>query len=101
MVANKQQIIEALKQNKNELEKFGVERVGVFGSFVREEQTKFSDIDLLVEFEKGKKTFRNFIGTADFAESILGRKVDLVTQGSLSPYIAPHIKKEIEYVQIT
>lgn len=100
MVTNKQDVLELLSGNKIRLQELGVSRIGIFGSFVREEQTKFSDIDLLVEFEKGKKTFRNFIGTADFAESILGRKVDLITQESLSPYIAPYIKEDIQYVEI-
>lgn len=100
MVTNKQQIIDTLKQNKNELEKFGVERVGIFGSFVSGRQTKESDIDLLVEFKKGQKNFQNFMGTANFTETIMGRNVDLLTPESLSPYIAPHIEKEIVYVQI-
>lgn len=100
MVTNKQDVLELLSGNKVKLQGFGVSRIGIFGSFVREEQTKFSDIDLLVEFEKGKKTFRNFIDTADFAESILKRKVDLVTQESLSPHIAPYIKEDIQYVKI-
>ena len=100
-VANKQQIIALLKENSDKLERFGVNRIGVFGSFVAGEQNEDSDVDLLVEFTKGKKNFRNFIGTATFTEDLLGRKVDLLTAQSLSPYIAPLIEKEIEYVQIS
>ena len=49
-VANKQQIIELLKENSRQLEKFGVNRIGVFGSFVAGEQNEDSDVDLVVEF---------------------------------------------------
>lgn len=52
---NKSQIVTLLKQNSGELEKFGVHRIGVFGSFVRGEQNTQSDIDLVVEFNKGQK----------------------------------------------
>ena len=101
MVTNKQQIINLLKQNSDTFEKLGVKRMGVFGSFVSGKPTQKSDVDLLVEFEKGRKNFQNFMGTANFAETILGRNVDLLTPESLSPYLAPYIEKEVEYVQIT
>lgn len=101
MVGNKQQVIDLLKQNSDRLRQFGVKRVGVFGSFISGNQTEHSDVDLLVEFNKGQKNFQNFMGTANLTESILGRSVDLLTPESISPYIAPHIEKEIEYVQIT
>ena len=100
-VADKNQIVDLLKQNSQELGKFGVRRIGVFGSFVTGQQTKNSDVDLIVEFNSGQKNFRNFMGTASFTEDLLGRKVDLLTPQSLSPYIAPHIEREIEYVQIS
>lgn len=100
-IANKDQIIDLLKQSSQEFGKFGVSRIGVFGSFVAGTQNAQSDVDLLVEFNKGQKNFRNFMGTASFAENLLGRKVDLLTPQSISPYIAPHIEKDIEYVQIS
>ena len=100
-VSDKNQIVDLLKQNSQELGKFGVSRIGVFGSFVTGQQTENSDVDLIVEFNAGQKNFRNFMGTASFAENLLGRKVDLLTPQSLSPYITPHIEKEIVYVQIS
>lgn len=100
-VSNKDQVIGILKQNSQEFGKFGVNRIGVFGSFASGTQSAQSDVDLLVEFKEGQKNFRNFMGTASFAESLLGRKVDLMTPQSISPYIAPHIEKNIEYVQIS
>ena len=75
-----------------------MKKLGLFGSFVREEQGVESDVDLLVEFEPGKKTFDNFIQLSFFLEDLFKRRVELVTSESLSPYIGPHIMNEVEYV---
>ena len=101
MVANKQDVIDLLRKNSETFQGFGIKRIGVFGSFISGEQTEKSDVDLLIEFEKTKKTFQNFMGTANFAESILERNVDILTPESLSPYIAPYIERNIEYVKIS
>lgn len=100
MVVNKQEIIDLLKANSEKLQQLGINRVGIFGSFVTGTQTANSDVDLLVEFNKGQKNFHNFMDTANFTEAILGRNVDLLTPESLSPYIGPYIQKEVEYVQV-
>ena len=71
-------------------------RIGLFGSFVRGEQHLGSDIDFLVEFEPSKKTFDNFIKLSMFLEEALQHKVELVTPESLSPYLGPHILREVE-----
>ena len=73
-------------------------RLGLFGSFVREEPRSESDVDVLVEFEPGRKTFDAFMQLAFFLETLFGRRVELVTSESLSPYIGPHILREMEYV---
>jgi predicted nucleotidyltransferase len=98
VITTKQQAVDLLRQNSNEFQKFGVKRIGIFGSFVLGKQDSKSDIDLLVEFDEGKKSFRNFMGTASLAETIFDRKVDLVTPQSLSPHIAPYVEREVEYV---
>lgn len=77
---------------------FGVKRIGVFGSFAKNTIHQDSDIDILVEFHPNKKNFDNFMDLAFFIEDLTGRKVDLVTNQSLSKYIAPHILNEVEYV---
>jgi hypothetical protein len=53
-----------------------------------------------VEFESGRKTFDNFIQVAWFLEELFGRRVELVTPEALSPYIGPHILREVEYVPL-
>ena len=100
VVNNKDQIINLIVQNKDFISQFGAERIGLFGSFVRNEQTNESDIDLLVDFEKDKKTYKNFIRLAYYFEDIFGRKVELITTQSLSPYIKPYIMQEVEYVSL-
>ena len=100
-VNNKQEILELLNRNKSTFSDYGIKRIGLFGSFARGEQHERSDIDLLVEFDKKKKNFKNFIKSAEYAESLLGRKVELLTPESVSPYIFPYIEKEVNYVQIS
>ena len=96
----KELIQQKVQENKAEIRKFGISRIGLFGSFVRGEQKEDSDIDLLVEFQEGKKTFRNFIEFSEYIEKTLGRKVEVLTPESISPYITPYIKNEVKYVQI-
>lgn len=99
-VQNKKQIFKRLREHESELKQFGVRRFGLFGSFRREEQTRQSDVDLLVEFEKGQKSFDNFMNLTFFLEDLLERKVDLITPESLSPHIGPKILREVEYAFI-
>ena len=86
-----------MTDNRDALGRMGVCRYGLFGSFVTSKQNDASDIDLLVEFRPGTKSFDSFMSLAFFLEDILGRKVDLVTKESLSPYIGPKILAEVEY----
>jgi len=99
-IKTKQDILMILRQNQVRLKALGVSRIGLFGSFVRGEQHPDSDIDLLVEFEMGRKTFDAFMELSFFLEEILHRKVEVITAESLSPYIGPHILKEVEYVAL-
>lgn len=74
---------------------FGVRRIGIFGSVIRGEDKPSSDIDILVEFEKGSATFKNFMGLIESLEIIFGKKVDLVTTGGINPYIRVSVEKEV------
>lgn len=87
-------VIDILKSHEMEMKKrFGVKRIGLFGSFARGEQKDTSDVDILVEFEE--PTFDNFMNLAFFLEDLFSRRVELVTPDSLSPYIAPYVEKEV------
>lgn len=85
---------------KDSIALHGVNRIGLFGSYVRNEMTPNSDIDLLVDIQNDKKTFSNFVSLNHFLEDLFGKKVELVTIQSLSPYIGPHILKTVEYVSV-
>jgi predicted nucleotidyltransferase len=98
---SKESIIQTLKAHREQLEVYGVEDIGLFGSYVRGEATDNSDIDLLVDIRKEKKTFRNFMSLAYYLEDLFHCKVELVTKQSLSPYIGPYILNTVEYVPIT
>ena len=97
IVQNKDQVLREIKTRRADLRQFGVRRLGLFGSFVREEQSTESDLDFLVEFEPNEKTFNNYMDLAFFLEDLFERKVDLLTTESPSPFIGPRILDEVEY----
>jgi predicted nucleotidyltransferase len=100
-VQTKDDIRLVIQNNQSRIKALGVKKLGLFGSFVREEQHQDSDVDLLVEFEQGKKTFKNFMQLSFLLEDVLDRRVELVTFEALSPYIRPYIIQEVEYVSFT
>jgi len=101
MIERKRDLFALLANHQEQLKQFGVKRWGVFGSFARGQQSNRSDVDILVEFEHGKKSFDNFMHLAFFLEQQIGRRVELVTPESLSPHIGPHILREVEYAPIS
>lgn len=90
-----ERIFSELKKHDDILKKYSVKKIGLFGSFVRGEQTKKSDIDFLIEFEK--PTFDNFMDLAFYLEDLFGRRVELITNGNLSPYMQPYVDKEVKW----
>ncbi|MEW5760950.1 MAG: nucleotidyltransferase family protein [Candidatus Thermoplasmatota archaeon] len=92
-----------LREHSDILKKYKVKRIGLFGSYVRGEQKRYSDIDFLVEFdltafgENFNGYFDNFMDLVFFLEDLFGRKVDLITNGSLSSYIQPYVEKEVKW----
>jgi uncharacterized protein len=92
--------ISKLKQNKDYIKKLGVAKIGFFGSWVRNEQKENSDLDILVEFINGQKTYKHYIELYDFLEDLYKTRIDLLTPEALSPLIKPYIDKEIIYERI-
>ena len=77
-------------------EKFKVKRIGIFGSYIREEQKEGSDLDILVEFqETATLSLLGFISLENYLSKELGIKVDLVEKATLKPRIGKHILKEV------
>jgi predicted nucleotidyltransferase len=99
-VQTKEHILSLIQEHQSQIRNLGIKRLGLFGSFVRHQQDSDSDIDVLVEFESGCKTFDNFMQVALFLEELFSRRVELVTPEALSPYIGPHILREVEYVPL-
>lgn len=95
MVTNSQGSVTTLIQkHRVELKaRFGVRRLAVFGSAVRNELTATSDVDVLVEFE-GRATFERFMDLKFYLEDLLRRPVDLVTTNALRPELRPAIEAE-------
>lgn len=91
-------ILSYLRQNRETLsEKFGVVRIGIFGSFARGEQSPASDIDMVVEIEKGRKNIHSFLKLKRFLEKEMARKIDLGFEHSLKPAIREKVMKQIIY----
>ena len=96
---NKDYILTTIKLNKSKLEKLGIKNVGLFGSYIRNEQSDDSDIDILLDFEPDKENFDNYMKAYDlFEELFSNEKVEIVTKNGLSPYIGPKILMEVVYV---
>jgi predicted nucleotidyltransferase len=92
-------IVNILRDNASEIrDRFGVDRLGVFGSASRGQETPASDVDILVGFEEGKKTFDNFMELKFHLDDLFGRKVDLITFESIHPLMKDRIIKEAVYV---
>jgi hypothetical protein len=79
--------------------KFGVKRIGIFGSFARGEQTRKSDVDVLVDFTAGYATLKNFVGLAEYLEALFKRKVDLITVEGLDKYIRNRVETEVIWIE--
>lgn len=96
----KNDVLNRVRDLERQLKALGVKRLGLFGSFVRDEQVAASDVDVLVEFEPGRKSFDNFMRIAFLLEDVLERPVELVTTEALSPHLGPHILNEVEDVLV-
>ena len=94
-IENLKSQIEALKPALRE--RFKVETIGIFGSYVRGEQKRTSDLDILVEFSEAPSLFE-FVELEDFLSQKLGIKVDLVMRDALKPRIRDSILSEAVYV---
>ncbi|MFH1101426.1 MAG: nucleotidyltransferase family protein [Methanobacteriota archaeon] len=86
-----------LTQHQKEIQQYGVKRIGLFGSYTTNNHHRKSDIDILVEFQKGKKTFDNYMELKFFLEKLFNRPVDLVVKEALKLELKPSILKSVRY----
>ena len=103
-----EEILQMLKKHKDDLKKYKVKGIALFGSYVKREQKKDSDIDLIVEFDLNsfnkdfEGLFETFMGLSNYFETLFGKKVDILTPDSIKTIrikeVAEGIKKSAIYV---
>lgn len=93
------EITDILKKYEKELNtRYRIKRIGIFGSYIRNENRKESDLDILVEFEKDADIgLLKFVEIENYLSDLLKVKVDLVEKSALKPRIGRHILKEVVY----
>ena len=99
---DKDKIIRILEANASKIRSFGVYKIGLFGSYVRGEQRRDSDIDFLIFMDKSKKNLNNIISLVEYLEQLFGRKVDLVTYEALpkNRYFTKEVLKQVVYTNL-
>ncbi len=92
-------VLDFLKQHKSEyLKKYGVTKIGLFGSYARGESKETSDIDIAIEMLAEKKSLHTFFSLKRELEKAFNTKVDLGIESALKPIAKERIRKEIIYV---
>ena len=92
------EITSTIRNNRKELQQdYGLLKIGIFGSYARDEQDKNSDIDILVEIERPMGLIK-LMGLERRLSGLLNTKVDLVTKKALKPYIGKRVLEEVRYV---
>jgi hypothetical protein len=89
---NSKEIIKKIKASKKEIKKFGIKKIGLFGSFAKDKQNKKSDIDLLIEMNS--KSLLDLVKLKIIFEKKFKRKVDLIEYSTLHPLIKESALKE-------
>ncbi len=92
-----EKILQKIEENREKVKEFGVKKIGLFGSYIKDEQKQKSDIDILVEFKKGMKTFDNYMELKFFLEDLFNCKVDLVIAEALKPNLKSYILESVRY----
>ncbi len=97
-VLNREQAMERLSGCESEIRALGVVRLAVFGSVLHGRPLADSDVDILVQFAPGTKSYDRFLSLSELLEARFGRPVELVTIEALSPFIGPRILAEAQDV---
>jgi uncharacterized protein len=96
-VSQRDEILQILARHRDAIRGFGARRLGLFGSQARGEASAKSDLDFLVEFEPGAKTFDSYMDLKEFLEELFGQEVDLVVSEGLKPRLREGILRETVY----
>jgi len=93
------EIMKFMNEHMDTIRAFHIKRIGVFGSFAREEQTNDSDVDILVEFEEGQETLDNYMDLKFYLEDTFGRNVDLVISSAIKDALRKSIVESVKYAK--
>jgi len=98
-MTTREYILTTIGSNRDKLARYGIRKVGLFGSYARDEQSPESDIDILIDFEPDHENYDNYMAVYDILEQLFNtEKVEIVTRNGLSPHIGPNILNEVLYV---
>jgi predicted nucleotidyltransferase len=90
----REEAIRLLRAAEPEIRSLGIARLALFGSVLRNEARVDSDVDVLVEFVPGQKSFDHLLALSELLEERLGRQVEVITTEALSPFLGPRILAE-------
>ena len=90
-------IIKRIEENAEDIKKYNVNKIGVFGSFLKNEQRKDSDIDIIVSFDK--VSFDSYIELQFLLKKLFNRKIDLIIERGLKPRLK-YVIKEAKYARL-
>lgn len=97
MNLNRATILATLAANREPIRSLGARRLGLFGSHARSEASEGSDLDFVVEFEPGAKSFDGYMDLKELLETLFGRRVDLVINEVIKPRLRERILAETIY----
>ena len=89
------EVLQSLRSRLEELNRYGVERIGVFGSYATGTMREDSDLDVLVRFRESARTFDNYMDLKELLEKLLGCPVDLVIADTVKPRLRAAIEREM------
>ena len=92
-----EKIIKKIEEKSKDIRKYKVKKIGLFGSFAKNQSHKKSDIDIIVEFEK--ENFDDYMDLLFLLERLFKRKIDLVIEKDLHPNLR-YVKKETKYARL-
>ncbi|MBZ4684196.1 MAG: polymerase beta domain protein region [Fusobacteriales bacterium] len=91
-------IIEILKSHEKEIKRFGVKKIGIFGSYVKQNYNENSDIDILVDFENVSRISKSYFGLKFYLEDLLGKEIDLCREKDIKKELKEEILRSVKYV---
>lgn len=93
------EIMNLMNEHMDSIDKFHIKKIGIFGSYVRDEQTNDSDVDILVEFEDNQETLDNYMDLKFYLEDLFNRRVDVVISDVIKGALKKSIVESVKYAK--